>query len=478
MSLLLRLLLGYSLVLGLAFTLFVQGTVKEIKPGVRQATEQTLVNTAHLLAELVAAELAAGQIESGAFLHAIEAFDQRHFGASIWDLDYDQPDLRIHITDHAGIVRFDSRGEDLGKDFSRWNDIYLTLRGGYGARSTRADPADETSSVMHVAAPILHRGALIGVLSVSRPNLSLQPYIDGAQARVRWLGAGLLLSALALALAISFWLTGSIRRLTRFADALSAGKRVQPPALAEAELAQLGQAMSEMRDELDGKAHVEDYVLTLTHEIKSPLTAINAAVEILEGDPDVATRRRFLGHIASESSRLQQLVERLLGLASLEKRQQLETVEPVALQPMLEALLQAKSARLIERRIGAEQHEEEAISVEAEPFLLQQALSNLLDNAIDFSPEGGQIRCGASRQDDEVCLWVEDQGPGVPDYALARVTERFYSLPRPQGGSKSTGLGLAFVQEVAELHGGRFSLFNGHPGARAELHLPARQAAG
>jgi len=112
--------------------------------------------------------------------------------------------------------------------------------------------------------------------------------------------------------------------------------------------------------------------------------------------------------------------------------------------------------------------------VEGDAFLLTCALSNLLENAIDFSPEGGTVEVGlhlASHRTVEVS--VRDRGPGVPEYALDKVFEKFYSLARPHSGKKGTGLGLAFVAEVAELHRGRVSLTNAPGGgAIARLELP------
>lgn len=87
---------------------------------------------------------------------------------------------------------------------------------------------------------------------------------------------------------------------------------------------------------------------------------------------------------------------------------------------------------------------------------MAQALGNLLDNAIDFTPVEGVILLGAEENDGGVLLTVSDTGSGVPDYALGRIFERFYSLPRDDG-HKSSGLGLAFVREVARLHQGIFS---------------------
>ncbi len=109
-----------------------------------------------------------------------------------------------------------------------------------------------------------------------------------------------------------------------------------------------------------------------------------------------------------------------------------------------------------------------------ETFLLRQAFSNLLDNAIDFSPENGVIDLALETVRGQHIFSVKDCGPGIPDYALPRIFERFYSLARPSTQSKSTGLGLPFVREVALLHGGSVTLENApQGGALAKLTLPA-----
>jgi two-component system sensor histidine kinase CreC len=106
-------------------------------------------------------------------------------------------------------------------------------------------------------------------------------------------------------------------------------------------------------------------------------------------------------------------------------------------------------------------------------FLLRQALVNLIDNAADFSPAGSDITLRVRRDTSAMRFDVVDQGPGVPDYALPRVFERFYSLPRPGSGSRSSGLGLCFVAEVASLHGGRATVVNCEGGgAMASLSVP------
>ena len=108
-----------------------------------------------------------------------------------------------------------------------------------------------------------------------------------------------------------------------------------------------------------------------------------------------------------------------------------------------------------------------------DPFLLRQLLGNLLDNAIDFSPPGGTVELRAARVGGQLRIDVADRGPGVPTYALERAFERFYSLPRPDGGTRSSGLGLNFVAEIAKLHGGSVTLDNRDGGgALATVLLP------
>jgi two-component system sensor histidine kinase CreC len=117
--------------------------------------------------------------------------------------------------------------------------------------------------------------------------------------------------------------------------------------------------------------------------------------------------------------------------------------------------------------------DEQAV-VQGDPFLLSQAISNLLQNAIDFSPAGGRIQLRSEVSGGRVNLSVEDQGPGIPDYARDKIFQKFFSLKRPDTGKKSTGLGLNFVREVAILHEGAIRLENLPDGGfRARLQLPA-----
>ena len=470
-----RIFLVYFLFVGLS-GYFLLNTVREqIRPVVRQSSEETLVDTANLLAEILHDDVKAGTLNQGRLPQVLASYGERRPGAEIWGLAKNQVSHRIYVTDAKGTVLLDSSGQGLGKDYSRWNDVYLTLRGQYGARSTRSDPDDESTSVMHVAAPILDDGKIIGVVTVAKPNSSLQPYIDRAERRLLNLALGLIVLGLLVGAALSWWLARSLRRLTRYAQAISEGQRAALPHYKGGELGQLATAVERMRTQLEGKAYVERYVHTLTHELKSPLAAIRGASELLQGHMPDEQRARFAGNIERESARLQQMIERLLNLARVEQMQALEDEQHVPLAALVDELLQAHTARIEAASLHVCQRVPEGLRLLCDPFLMRQALANLLDNALDFTPQGGALLFELERDGERVALRVFNQGEAIPDYAIGRVSERFYSLPRPGSGRKSTGLGLNFVAEVMQLHDGALAVENVEGGVRVRLWLPARR---
>ena len=476
----LRILLGYFVIVALAALLLGRVFVQQVKPGVRQAMEDTLADTANVLAELAADDLLAGRMDDGRFAQRVRALAGRDIGAEIWGFPKREASYRITVTDDKGIVVFDSAGRELGRDNSRWNDVYRTLRGEYGARSTRDVPGDDSTSVMYVAAPVRDaNGRIAGVLTVSKPNRAMAPFIARSQGVIlRW-GFVLLGAALLIGIVAAWWLSRQLGGLRRYADAVTAGERADLPGRGvekpAGEFADLGHALETMRARLEGKQYVERYVHALTHELKSPLAAIRASAELLEAPLPDADRRRFAESIGAQSDRMTTLIDKLLALAAVEHRRRIEQPEPVRPQQVLGAaagdVAMRASAAGIEVRIRADDAVPE---ISGDPFLLRQMLVNLLDNAIDFSPPGSTVDAEVGVRDGRVRFAVSDRGPGVPDYARERVFERFYSLPRPGGGARSSGLGLSFVREVAGLHGGEARLDNREDGGtEAEVLLPA-----
>lgn len=472
MTLGLRIFLVYLLFISLTGYFVLSTVMKEIRPGVRQSTEETLVDTANLLAEILRDDFKAGTLSENRWPQLLRAYGERQPAATIWGLPKNQVNHRIYVTDAKGIVVLDSSGLAVGQDYSRWNDVYLTLRGQYGARSSRSLADDPNSSVMHVGAPIRDNGQIIGVVTVAKPNSSLQPYVDRTERRLLWYGAGLIAMGLLFGALLSWWLSAALRRMTAYALAVSEGRRAELPHYRGGEMEQLATAVEHMRTQLEGKAYVERYVHTLTHELKSPLAAIRGAAELLQGEMPLEQRQRFVGNIDSESARMQQLIERLLNLAQVEQRQGLEERVNVPLAPLCKELLNSQHGRIEGKQLQVELRVPADLAWSGEPFLLRQALGNLLTNALDFSPVGGLLRCSAQPVEEGMELVLFNQGEPIPDYALPRLCERFYSLPRPDSGRKSTGLGLNFVEEVVQLHGGQMRIDNVPGGVQVTLRLP------
>ncbi|MGG7520967.1 two-component system sensor histidine kinase CreC [bacterium BS0013] len=467
-----RLLLGYFLIVAIAAWFVLSIFVQEVKPGVRRATEGTLIDTATLLAEVGREDLLSGNAQQGKLAQAFSQLHQRPFRANIGGIHKVRNEYHVYMTDAQGRVVFDSAGLAVGKDYSRWNDVWLTLRGEYGARSTQSNPDDPESTVMYVAAPVVDNGKIIGVLSVGKPNSAMAPVIHRSERRILWAGGALLGIALLIGLVVAWWINRSIGTLSRYADAVTTDSPLPLPNPGSSELRKLAQALENMRIRLEGKNYIEHYVHSLTHELKSPLAAIRGAAEILAEQPSPQVARRFIDNILVQNARMQSLVEKLLAQARLENRVEIVPAS-VDVDALFTRLADARSTQLTAKNITLT-CKTTALRVEGDAELLEQALGNLLDNAIDFTPEGGAVQLAAHEGEQQIHFTVTDSGSGIPDYALTRIFERFYSLPR-DNGLKSSGLGLAFVQEVARLHQGEITLRNRDEGgvmATLILHRP------
>lgn len=470
----LKIFLGYFALVGLAAWFVLTIFVDEVKPGVRQAMEDTLVDTASLLAELAANDIKSGNIQHGSFANSLARYQANANRANIWGIQKQSADYRVYITDARGIVIFDSANLALGQDYSRWNDVYLTLRGKYGARSSPVIAGDKNGdTIMYIAAPVRDGKKIIGSLTVAKANRTLLPFIERAQSKIiRW---GALLFALSAAIGILFtWrFTRAIHRLRDYALAVSQGKKASKPESSNDELAELANAMQTMRDELDGKQYVQDSVQHLTHELKSPMTAIQGALELISPDMPAADQAHFLKQIKAQSERVQTIIQNMLGLASLEHQQHLTHLANINLTDLVRAQIAHLADKARQKNVQFKIIDDESIHLKAEAFLLGQAIYNVLENALDFSPKDTTITVSIRQQAADITLMIQDQGTGIPEYALNKIFDKFYSLPRPTTGQKSTGLGLNFVQEVLKLHNGGISLKNHEMGGTvATISLP------
>lgn len=200
-----------------------------------------------------------------------------------------------------------------------------------------------------------------------------------------------------------------------------------------------------------------DLVTTVSHELKTPLTSVRLAIHVLleETVGPLTTKQTELLVDARESAeRLLALIEQLLALARLQQTKGVETQQAIDLPEFLQTAAEGARARAEDKHLELHvECEPDLPRVSVDPERMGQALGNLLNNAITYTPAGGSIRLGAEIVEGRIVLTVADSGVGIPAEHLPRVFDRFFRIPG-QSDESGTGLGLAIVKEIVTAHGG------------------------
>jgi two-component system, OmpR family, sensor histidine kinase CreC len=465
-----------AFIITLGFFQLARHFVADVEPQTFQATEEVMVDVANLLAEVVATSLQEEGFESRALHQAFEGAHRRVIKAKIFSHLKKDVGIHAYLTNSSGLVIFDSdRGLREGEDFSQKRDVAFTLAGKYGARSSRENPKDSATSVLYVAAPVGDRLKPLGVLTVYKAQADVLPLVNERR-RIIYSACGLIGGGILFLIgAVFLWLFHPIGKITEYARAIERGERPAKPKIGIGrEVNTLAHALDSMRDSLEGRRYAERYIQTLTHEMKSPLAAIRGAAELLDEDMPVKDRERFLGNIRAEAARSERLINRLLELAAIESRSSLDEAEELDFRGIVvRAIDQARPLAEIAGVVLKFDADRTMVPLRGDAFILRAAVTNLLENGIDFSPRGSAVEIDLHVALGHLELRIRDYGAGVPEYARERIFERFYSLRHHSSGRKGTGLGLTLVREAAELHGGSIRLESAEGGGTvAVLKLP------
>ena len=233
-------------------------------------------------------------------------------------------------------------------------------------------------------------------------------------------------------------------------------QRTEELARAYEELRERNRALEAANEELKELDQLKsDFVSMVSHELRAPLTNINGSIELMLSDDsmDPETQRAMLRIIAEQTARLTRLVQGILNVSRIEARKLEIHPEVVFIHPILEKVVR-EIAQTTERHVF-ELPEQPLPPVWADPDRLQEILSNLLDNAVKYSPDGGTIRIGAQVLDDRMVISVSDPGLGIPARELDKIFEKFHRVDR--GDARATyghGLGLYISKRLVEAHGG------------------------
>lgn len=469
-----------ALIIAAGFNLLVRKQLADVEPQLFQATEEAMVDAANVLAFFAERSFTEDGFQSDEFREVMDAADARELNAKIFHHTKTHIGVNVYVTDSKGIVLFDSGNpENEGSDLSQYRDVYLTLRGKYGARSSRLVESDDKSSVLHVAAPIGDPENPRGVLTVYKNQSDAFPIIRRRVSEIWW-GTGLIGGGILFCVGVVFiWQYRPIAKLTEYARDIEQGKRRPLPHLGLGkEVNTLARALESMRESLEGRRFAERYVQTLTHEMKSPLAGIRGAAELLNEDATVMSeedRRRFLNNISAETLRADRLLGRLLELSVMEGKTKLDETEVIDLRILVARVVEdlKAMAELAGVKIDLRETDMQKM-VSGDSFMLKAALTNLLENAIDYSPSGDVVSVSLESAGENHRVIIEDHGEGIPEYAKDKVFERFFSLRHLRTGRKGTGLGLTLVREAAELHLGSVSLEAIEPtGTRAIFLIPS-----
>ena len=387
----------------------------------------------------------------------------------------------IRVVDPHGTV-VASTGEELGLSLAGREEVSRALAGEHTSvlRARVADDptGDEEQSPritgvrVLVATPIVHRDRVLGAVVLARTPSRLAQTLYRHRAPLL-IGLGAVLAvALAVSLFTAFAIARPVTAVIRQTERARRGEEGAVTPLAHPvtrEVAQLSGAVAEMAHALEQRAdYIRNFAAHVSHEFKTPLTAMQGAIELLRdhyATMTAAERNRFLANLAADVDRLDRLVRRLLELARAEMHR--PGAERSALRPLLTQLLDAHRAQGAHIELVTPVPDVE-LAVSAETF--DAILGNLLNNACQHGGTGARITVETEMRDRELEIRIADNGPGISPANAARIFEPFFTTARNQGG---TGLGLSVVKALLEAHGGKIELQPSTTGTRFAIYLPA-----
>jgi heavy metal sensor kinase len=358
-----------------------------------------------------------------------------------------------------------TRSENLGDQTIKMSSAVLSRVS--NGESIYTNMTVDPANLRVYASPLKVRDQVVGVIAVAA---TLENVRDTLRRLATLMGGGIA-AVLVLAFLVGAFLAHNalvpIDRITRTAQSISHSSdltRRIPQSTTQDEVGRLAVTFNEMLRRIEELFRSQQrFVADVSHELRSPLTAIRGNLDLLRRGAanDPQARQQALAAIDSESERMQRLVADLLLLARSDEGIKLQT-QAVELDTLL--LDVYRQARLMAGGVKVCMGNEDQAQIVGDPDRLKQLLLNLVDNAIKYTPAGGEVKLSLERDTQWVRVTVSDNGMGIPAEDLPKIFDRFYRVDKARARDNSngsiggTGLGLAIVKWIAEAHGGRIEV--------------------
>ena len=345
---------------------------------------------------------------------------------------------------------------------------------------------DNGRMILTLAVPVQRYRKVLGALMISKDGDEIEAGVRDRRRDVLVVFGIALLVTVLLSIYLAGTIARPIRRLALAASTVRYGgrRKFEIPDFTRRndEIGELSGALREMTESLWNRLDaIEHFAADVSHEIKNPLTSLRSAVETVARVEEPEQQRRLMSIILDDVQRLDRLITDISDASRLDAELSRAEGEAVDVCHLLEALVEVHEAGREEAGPQLEPNlpAGRPLIVQGLEGRLGQVFRNLISNAVSFSPPGGRIRLSARREDEEIVVSVEDEGPGLPEDNLESVFERFYS-ERPEGEKFGThsGLGLSISRQIVEAHKGSIFAENrsadgaGKSGARFIVRLP------
>lgn len=384
---------------------------------------------------------------------------------------------RYLLLDIRGNVQADAYDDRVNTNLISVPEVRAAI---YGENASQVYKLPNGENVIYVAVPIMDRNTVIGVILASDSVDDVIDNVNNIMSRVFFLSSlGLLITGL-ISFVFADVISKPIELMRGLVNDFAKGKfdtRIQIDSYDE--IGQLGETFNDMAAQI----HLVDenrkqFVSNVSHELRTPLTSLNIISESLlqQEHWEEPVYREFLADIESEVKRLNQIIDSLLYLVDVEKKELKIEHQLCYINYLVQNVMKHLKPIADKKQVSMNFEEYEKVQILVDQGKMQQCLINIINNAIQYTPEGGHVTIQLTQDKNEVLIAVKDTGIGIPEADIPKVFDRFYRVDRARarttGGS---GLGLSIVKQIVMLHNGSIHVESTvNVGTTVFIHLPNR----